>query len=91
MMFDMPGRVALSQGQFLDANRYSGMTQSGEFSEVVPHDYPELDEAIEWANDPDVTNEELQGYLADVAGEDNRDRKRATNVAKIVEYVESQQ
>lgn len=104
MMFDAPGRQPLTQGQFLTANRYSGMTQSGEFEEPALEDsdgsdddevegepaYPELEDAIAWANDPDTDEELLQSYLADVAGEDDRKRKRETHVAKIVEYVTAQ-
>jgi len=92
MLFDMPGSpIALSQGQFLTANRYSAMTQSGEFVEEKDvSDYPDLEDAIEWANDEATTDDELQAYVVAVIGEDNRKRNRETNVAKIVEYVEAQ-
>ncbi len=96
LLFDMPGRQPLSQGQFLTANRYTAMTQSGEFIDDTGDDqngdrYPDLDDAIDWANDPETSNDDLQAYLVDVAGEDNRDRKRETNVAKIAEFVSAQQ
>lgn len=94
LLFDVPGRPALSQGQFLTANRYSAMTQSGEFEEDAAdeneNDYPDLSDVIEWASDDGTTDEELQAYVVDVIGEDDRKRKRETNVQKIVEYVESE-
>lgn len=52
--------------------------------------YPDLDEVMDWANDPETADEELQAYLAEVAGEPDRKRKRANHIKLIAEYVDAQ-
>lgn len=91
---DVKTGAFMYQDLFLDRFRHDVFTKSDTVPEIqTPTDsvvYPELDEVIDWVNDPDTTNDQLQAYLADVVGEDDRKRKRETNVSKIVEYVESQ-
>ena len=54
-------------------------------------EYPDIDDALAWAEDTDnVSDEQVQAYLADVAGEDNRKRSRATSIKKVAEYVSQQ-
>lgn len=91
---DVTAGHLMYQDVFLLRYKRQAFTQLDEVPEVdelvADESYPGLEDAIEWANDPETTDEQLQGYLADVANEDDRTRKRSTHVAKIVEYVEAQ-
>lgn len=54
-------------------------------------EFPELENAIEWAGDIDnVSDEEVHEYLIEIVGEDNRKRNRDTMIKKVEEFVESQ-
>lgn len=92
---DVTAGQLMYQDVFLSRYKHQAFVQLDEVPEIddaiVDESYPALADAIEWANDPDTTDEQLQGYLADVAGEDDRTRKRSTHIAKIVEFVEIQE
>jgi hypothetical protein len=96
--------VHLYQEAFVERHRWDLFEPADSVPEIVSHDdvieddedqaetglYPDLDEVMDWANDPETTDEELQSYLAEVAGEPDRKRKRANHVKLITEYVDAQ-
>lgn len=94
----------MTQGVFYDRYKWTQFERLEDVPEIADHEdevdssenedaaeFPELNQALEWAGDIDsVSDEEVQEYLVEIAGESNHKRNRDTMIKKVAEYVESQ-
>lgn len=95
--------VHLYQEAFVERHKWDLFEPADQVPEIASDDdvaedqeqadvslYPDIDEVMDWANDPDTPIDELRSYLVEVAGEPDRKRNRENHLKLIAEYVDAQ-
>lgn len=69
---------------------FSAEGDPGEAKTAEPIAFPELDDAVEWAYDDAVSDDDVNRYLVEVAGDNGLARTRESMIERVEAYVEKQ-